>query len=103
MNISRRTLLECACRIPTAFALASVAACGNEKVAQCVDSASLSAAENSLRASLQYTDSSNDLKTTCGACAYFRQSGDESGCGTCDILNGAVSVQGHCTSWSAKS
>jgi uncharacterized paraquat-inducible protein A len=103
-TISRRALLIRACQIPAAAIAVSLAACVDKnKTAACADPDQLSQSEISLRASVQYTDRAPDPTKACGGCAYFRASSDATECGRCDILNGSVSVTGHCSSWSAKS
>jgi hypothetical protein len=102
--ISRRTLLAGACQISGATVLAVVSGCAEKKPASaCVNPDQLSDSERSLRASLQYTDQNPDPTKVCGGCAYFSRAADTAACGNCQILNGPVYAQGHCTSWSAKS
>jgi hypothetical protein len=74
----------------------------NEQAAACSDAARLTSAEISLRASLQYRESSSDAASSCGGCSYYQAASTESACGNCQIVNGPVSRQGHCTSWTAK-
>lgn len=103
MKLSRRILLVHACRIPIVAALGSIAACAEKtQVAQCADPDQLTDAEISLRTSVQYTERSRDAAQTCRGCAFFRASSGASECGTCEIVNGSVSSNGHCASWSAK-
>ena len=102
-TISRRTLLAGACQIPAATVFAVIGGCADKKPsAACASPDLLSDSDKDLRASLQYTDQSPDPAKTCGGCAYLRRAADGAECGNCQILNGPVYAQGHCTSWSAK-
>ena len=104
ITISRRTLLAAACQIPVATVFAVISGCADKKPsAACANPGQLSDSETGLRASLQYTDQSPDPAKACGGCAYFRRATETAECGNCQILNGPVDAQGHCTSWSAKS
>ena len=103
VDLARRALLARACQVPAATLLLFAAGCADKKqIASCADPAQLSDAEKSLRTSLQYADHAPDPTQACSTCAYFQSSDGTAGCGKCVILNGAVAVNGHCTSWTAK-
>ena len=54
----------------------------------------------SLRHSLNFTESSPNPEQSCSGCSFFS---DPSGsCGQCMIFNGPTNVNGHCDSWAAK-
>ena len=104
INTSRRAMLVRACEIPLMSVAVFLGACGGDQQAGsgCVDPDHLTDAEKSMRASLAYSDKSPDPAKQCRGCTYFTSAADSAACGTCQILNGPVSVTGHCTSWSAK-
>lgn len=79
-----------------------LAGCSKEaqQASACVDPSKLTPGERSLRESLRYVDVSNVPAQQCQGCAFF--TGGEGGCGHCQMLSGAVSAKGYCTSWSAK-
>jgi len=104
-GISRRELLTLSCQVSIAGAFLLVGGCGKEREEEtvaCVNPDALSSGEGSLRASLQYVDTSPDSTKQCSGCAYFVGTGDSVDCGTCGILNGSVRAKGHCTSWAPK-
>ena len=70
----------------------------------CVDAASLSTGQASLRASFHYAARSpHGEAKACAGCQFFAaEAGDANGCGTCQILQGPVNGRGHCDSWSAR-
>ena len=96
-DTGRRSLLTFGVRVAlaVAFANARIAAASD-----CTDPDDLSGADEALRKSVEYTESSSDDKKTCRGCTFFKAG--TSGCGTCQILSGRVSAAGHCTSWSAR-
>ena len=103
IKMSRRALLARACQVPVAGAAVFIAGCGENKVAAtCGDPKQLTDSENSLRTSVQYTEQTRDPAKSCSGCAFFHAGADAASCGKCDILNGAVSPNGHCMSWSAR-
>lgn len=61
----------------------------------------LSDGEQSMRQSLEYTEHAADENKACRGCGYFKAAATGA-CGQCLILNGTVSAQGHCDSWTAK-
>jgi hypothetical protein len=76
------------------------AGCSSKPAATCVKEGDLTSSERSLRASLQYTDVSQDAAQRCSGCAFFKSS--DASCGHCEMLSGLVSATGHCASWSAR-
>jgi hypothetical protein len=103
ITLSRRALLAAACQAPALTVLAVISGCADRKpAAACADPQQLTDPEKALRASLQYRDQSPDPAKTCRGCVYFGRMADTVECGNCQILNGPVYAQGHCTSWSAK-
>jgi hypothetical protein len=54
----------------------------------------------SLRESLNYTDSAPTAEQSCKACGFFSE--PSGSCGSCAIMSGPVDANGHCDSWSAK-
>ena len=112
-KISRRTLLLRGIQIPVGGAvLFGLSACGGNSAgssgdkqaahAACVDPASLSEGDLSLRTSAHYIDSAPNPQQACAGCAFFHGAEAQGGCAQCDILHGPVSEKGHCDSWSAK-
>lgn len=97
MDNTRRRFLQIA-------AVAPIAAIGIGKLAParadtCSDPASLSAAQKSLRASLDFEAVSREPGKACGLCAFFKGTGD---CGKCEILTSQVSARSICSSFAAK-
>jgi hypothetical protein len=91
-NLTRRQVIECGLMVAPALALfPSIARAADA----CADP------NDSLRASLHYTEAATEKDKTCSACGLFTPDGDKT-CGTCMIFNGPANVKGHCDSWSAK-
>lgn len=102
-TMNRRRFLAHGLNAPLVAGAAWLLAGCNKQTQQgaaCVDDAALTSSERSLRASLQYTDVTNDPSRRCDGCAFFKS--DSASCGHCEMLSGIVSASGHCTSWSAK-
>lgn len=107
-RMTRRVALLRALQLPLGgVALLSLNGCGADSSAQknaekvCADPQTLTAAELSMRNSLSYVEGSPNPQQICAGCAYFHAATES--CGTCDMFNrGAVSSQGHCSSWSAR-
>ncbi|WP_425409843.1 high-potential iron-sulfur protein [Hyphococcus sp.] len=104
-DFSRRKLLRFGARLPIAGAGLAVISCGGEtestRVQVCADPEQLSSGERSLRDSAQYVETSPNPETTCNSCAFFSAE-NAAQCGDCQIFNGPVNRNGHCTSWSAR-
>lgn len=98
MENSRRNFLRMAAIAPVAVFAASRTA--TAQATACQDPASQTAAQKSLRASLEFVVVSKDPGKRCGACAFFTAKGD---CGTCQILTSTVSPESVCSSFAAKS
>ena len=105
---SRRSFLQLGIKVTVAgAAAASLAACGQRSgsgaaaTARCVDVDSLTSSEQSLRASMNYVDVSENPAETCSVCEFF--TAGEGGCGTCEMYTGgAASATGRCDSWAAR-
>ena len=69
-----------------------------EKPSVCVDTELLGVGEKQMRKTLDYVEHTADTTQRCNNCQFFRASG-VGDCGECEILGGAVSRQGYCTSW----
>lgn len=110
-KITRRKVLVRGLQLPVGGALLfGLSGCGAGSDADsmtagasvCADPNSMSAGEQKLRDSLQYTETSPNPQQACAGCAFFHAG--EGQCGTCDMFSGGpVNSGGHCTSWSAKS
>jgi hypothetical protein len=92
-NLSRRQVLECGMMLAPAMALLPSVA---RAAGACADP------NDSLRASLHYTEAAPEKDKSCSACGFFEADGDKP-CGSCKIFNGPANAKGHCDSWSAKS
>lgn len=103
-NISRRTLLLRSLQFPIGGGvLLGLSACGsdsgNSKV--CANESAMTAAEKSLRRTLQYTETSPDPAKTCAECEFFKAAADAGGCGACEMFGGKqANSGGYCVSWS---
>lgn len=64
----------------------------------CADPELLSTGEEHMRKTLEYVELASNPAEECSACEFFSGSGD---CGHCELLDGAVSARGYCTSWVA--
>lgn len=103
-TISRREVLLRGLQLPIAGgALLAVAACedGAKSSLVCADPDSMTSAEESVRRTLNYTESSSDPSKTCSGCEFFYAAKEGEACGTCEIFGGkSVNPGGHCDSWS---
>jgi hypothetical protein len=103
-KISRRTALLRCMQIPIGGSiLFGLAACGkNEGSAMvCADPNNMTSAEESLRRTLKYTETSSDPAKICSGCAFFHAAQQAGGCGSCEMFGGKpVNPGGHCDSWS---
>ena len=82
--------------------LAGIGLASRASAQVCVDRTKLSAADRSMRLSLNYKDKSPDPKRACGGCAFFSAAQPVS-CGRCVMLSGGpVDSVGVCDSWTAK-
>jgi hypothetical protein len=87
-RLSRRALML------TSLSLAVAGVVSRLRAATC---AAPAGDEAGLRAELHYAATTSDPAKPCSACSFFSQSHDS--CGTCQILSGPVSPNGHCDSW----
>jgi High potential iron-sulfur protein len=83
------------------FALLESPARARDDAPACSDPDNLSNSEQALRKSLDYVETSADAKKTCRGCSFFALEG-QGPCGSCQIMNGTVNANGHCTSWNSK-
>ncbi len=91
VSLSRRVLLR------SALGLGASAVGSRLLAASC---AVPGASDASMRSELHYVEASTDAGKSCSVCAFF--SNLQGACGSCQILNGPVSPNGHCDSWSAR-
>lgn len=103
-KISRRTVLLRCIQLPIGGSvLLGLAACGSKESNSmvCADPTKMNSAEESVRRTLKYTETSPDPTKTCVDCEFFHAAETAGGCGTCEMFNGkAVNPGGHCDSWS---
>ncbi|MBM0104875.1 high-potential iron-sulfur protein [Steroidobacter sp. S1-65] len=71
--------------------------------AACVDPDEMSGSVQSMRESLEYTDSAPDASQACRDCAYFKPVKTGDSCAPCEVLTSPVSASGHCVSWTKRS
>ena len=103
-KISRRTALLRCIQIPIGGSiLLGLAACGSKESNSmvCADPNTMTSAEESVRRTLKYTETSSDPAKTCSDCEFFHAAQETGGCGTCEMFGGKpVNPGGHCDSWS---
>ncbi|MFM6930697.1 MAG: twin-arginine translocation signal domain-containing protein [Novosphingobium sp.] len=97
MDNSRRRFLQIAAITPVAAVVLGRLAPAHADT--CADPASLSAAQKSLRNSLEFVEVSTEAAKRCGLCAFYQAKGD---CGTCQILSSQVRSTSVCSSFAAK-
>jgi High potential iron-sulfur protein len=58
-----------------------------------------------MRETLEYIAVSTDASQTCVNCQFYRghKHQENTACGECELLSGAVESGGYCTSWALKS
>ena len=100
--MNRRKLMRVGVGLPVSLGvITAVAACSRDPVRSCEEAGELSAAEASLRKSMNYQEQSPAAGKTCSGCAFF-SADTSSGCGSCQLFDGGpVNPGGHCDSWSA--
>lgn len=98
-RLSRRQWLCHTAQLSMAGAVALVAGCGKRAALVCTDPDRSSDSENSLRASLHYTEASTIEAEVCSGCGFYRTVEDNP-CGGCDLLKVPVNPHGRCDSWS---
>lgn len=101
---SRRAFLLKCLQLPIGGSiLLGLAACdsGSDSTMVCADESKMTAAEKSLRRTLQYTETSPDPAKTCSDCEFFKPATDAPGCGSCEMFSGKqANSGGYCVSWS---
>lgn len=105
-KISRRTVLLRGLQIPVGGSvLLGLGACGSDGGTQvCADPNQMTSAEESVRRTLKYTETSADPAKVCAGCAFFHAPKETGGCGSCEMFGGKpVNPAGHCDSWSVDS
>lgn len=96
---TRRLWLTRCIQLAVVGPITIMAACQRSDQVVCADPTRLSDSENSLRASLRYTENSPRDDQRCRVCAFYDAS-QAPPCGMCKLLKGPVSPNGHCDSWS---
>lgn len=101
---SRRAVLLRFLQVPLGGGLLlGLSACGSEgsNSRVCADESAMTAAEKSLRRTLNYSETSPDPAKTCSACEFFEAAAGGGGCGTCEMFGGKqANAGGYCVSWS---
>ena len=95
-TLTRRGLLRRGALLPLA-SLPLLHGC-SKTAPLCADPALLSRGEEQMRKTREYVDVSSLENQHCANCQFF-SAVDASGCGHCEILDGAVNEKGYCTSW----
>jgi len=99
-KFSRRRLLQLALRLPLFAAAAPLITACSRSGTNCADPDLLTTSEIQLRKTLEYVELAPDRPENCVNCEFFTSETDTaSGCGHCELFNGAVSAGGYCTSW----
>ena len=79
-------------------------ACDTAVTALCADPEFLSRGEEQMRKTHQYSERSTTAAQACSSCQFFSSDvGEGQECGHCDILDGGVNQQAHCTAWALRS
>ncbi len=102
MPLSRRELLRGTILLPLVALAGPVIGGCSDSGPVCVDPELLSAGEEQMRETLEYVARASARSKRCGDCQFFAANGEDD-CGECEILDGAVSRQGYCTSWAERS
>ena len=102
-TLTRRALLVRAVEVPVGVGLGlGLTACGGDggDTLVCADPSKLTSAEESVRRTLNYAETSPQAGKVCLDCDFFAPvPGSE--CGTCEIYGGGpVNPGGYCDSWS---
>jgi hypothetical protein len=97
---SRRGLLVAIGLAPLVLG-AAAAVQAQSPAARCIDPSQQSAADEQLRAALNFQELSKDANRRCSLCAFF--TGTSAACGTCQMLsNGPVGAGSVCASFAPK-
>lgn len=103
-KISRRTVLVRCLQLPIGGSiLLGLAACGSKKSNSmvCADPSNMTSAQESVRRTLKYTETSPDPAKTCSDCVFFHAAAEPGGCGKCEMFGlEPANPGGHCDSWS---
>ncbi len=101
-KISRRTILLRCLQLPVGgSALLGLVACGKGGASVCADPNAMTSAEESVRRTLKYTETSPDPDKVCASCEFFHAGPEAGACGTCEMFSGKpVNPGGYCDSWS---
>src|SRR5690554_4284869 len=106
-KISRRTVLLKGMQVTVGGGvLLGLSACGSNgsSTMLCADPNMMTSAEESVRRTLKYTETSPDPSKVCSGCEFFHAPKEAGGCGTCEMFGGKpVNPGGHCDSWSVDS
>ena len=102
-KLTRRDLLVRGSSLGAMALLAgSAAACSKSKAPlACTDTSALSAADLSVRTSLQYVDISTEPGKMCSNCQQFLPAAADQ-CGACKVVKGPINPGGYCKSFTAK-
>lgn len=103
-TLTRRAVLVRAIHVPVGVGLGfGLSACGGEGggAVVCADPSKLTSAEQSVRRTLNYAETSTQAGKVCSDCDFFIPPSAGSACGTCEIYGGGpVNPGGYCDSWS---
>ena len=108
VKISRRDATRRALTVLGAvFAAPSVlTGCGSEEEGggelTCTDTTGLEPAQVSTREAQHYVDHSENAEQNCANCRFYT-AGQEGACGSCQVIQGPIHPEGHCTLWAAQS
>ncbi|GAB5450239.1 MAG: high-potential iron-sulfur protein [Halioglobus sp.] len=101
MNSNRRQYLRGTLAAGLYFSTSGLLSGCGEATARCADPENLSAGERQMRKTLVYVETSAIADRNCGNCRFFHAGDTPSGCGQCELLDGAVNRAGHCSSWAS--
>ena len=97
-SISRRRLLLRTVQISVGGALAS-AVVGKADAAACVDLKAMPQGDQTTRSQLHWAAQTSNPDQPCSKCGFFMSTSAD--CGSCAVLNGPTTPNGHCDSWAA--
>lgn len=81
-------------------ALPVIQACSGGRQQLICGSAGLTAQQNTMRSTLQYTEHAADPNKACKRCALY--TGNETSCGTCTLVAGQIHPEGSCASFAPR-
>jgi len=86
----------------------ALAACGGDEEEgggggelTCTDTTGLEQSAITTRESQNYTDHSTHADQNCANCRFYTAGGDGE-CGSCQVVQGPIHPDGHCTLWAAQ-